>query len=84
VKPLDAELPEQERERVGELFVALLLRRAVAVTGVEVDAQKHGLSARRSRLQPRRHLRRLPRVDARIVDAGHDQHRRILRAVAMW
>src|SRR5207237_10867030 len=40
-----AELPEQERERIGALFVLRLLGRAEAVSCIEVDAQQNGLAA---------------------------------------
>src|SRR5690242_21577079 len=76
-----AELPEEECERIGSLFVLRLLGRSEAVAGVEVDPQQDRLAAGRRRLQASRHLARFPRVDARIVDPRGQQDRRILRPV---
>ena len=55
--------------------------RADAVAGVVVDAEQDRLAARRGGLQAGGRLGRLPRLDARVVDAVRQQHGGILRAV---
>src|SRR5215471_13308584 len=73
-------LPVEERQLVRELAVSLRLGRAHAVPGVEVHEEQHRPAAGGRRLQVRRHLARLPRRDARVVEAGGEQYGRIGRA----
>src|SRR5439155_3755398 len=81
LKPFDAELPEQERQEVRAFLVLRLLRRPEAVSGIVIDAQKYRPVARCCGLQLRRHLARLPGIDAWIVDPGEDHYGRVFHAV---
>jgi Protein kinase domain len=72
-----AELPQQEREDIGALLDALRLGQPHAVSRVEVDAEEHRESARAAFLQCRRHLGRLPRLYARVVDTRREEHGRV-------
>src|SRR5256714_2631060 len=72
-----ARLPEEEGVVVGGLALALLFRRADAVAGVVVEVEEHGLAGGGGGDEARRHLHRLPVVDARVVDAVHQHHRGI-------
>ena len=66
---------------VGDLVVALGAGRADAVAGVGLHPQDDRVLRRGRRLQAGGHLRRLPGGDARVVQAGGQQHRGIGDAV---
>src|SRR5436190_21363822 len=70
----DAELAEQERVDVHVLLDALAARGTDAVAALGAGAQEDGTGAA-ARLQAGSHLARLHRIDARVVGAGHEQHR---------
>src|SRR5258708_36185194 len=69
-----AKLPQQERVRVRSFPVLLRASGADAVTGVKIHAQQNGFAGVGGGLQARGHLAQVEGCDARVGDAGGQEH----------
>jgi hypothetical protein len=67
-------LPQQEGMRICHFPVLLRASGTDAMAGVVVDAQQNGFSGRSGGLQSRGHLRCVKGRNARVSDAGGEQH----------
>ena len=72
--------PQQEAPAIRRLRLPLFARAPRAVAGVIVEAQQDRVSAGGGGREPRGELQRHPDVDAAVVDAVLQQHRRVGRA----